>query len=186
MAKISELPALGGVPASADTFALVDDNVSVTKKVTLTELRQGLDALCAKGALSMTTPASVTVGAGVDAVAGGTTTLSADSNLFDMPANSRLRYTGTPTIKVVVSAALSITTDTNNIVTAMSIGKNGTIVSPSIISRKIGTGADVGAISLSWLVELATNDFVELFMSHDSGGNVGMTVEKLSLVAQQV
>ena len=57
-----------------------------------------------------------------------------------------------------------MTTSTNNVVFEMFMYKNG-VYEPGIdISRKVGTGADVGAIPIQGEFEAAPNDYIEIFI----------------------
>ena len=53
---------------------------------------------------------------------------------------------------------------------AFTVAKTGTNIANSGISRKVGTGGDVGALSLEWIVELAQNDYIEIFADADNAG----------------
>lgn len=94
------------------------------------------------------------------------------SNVFrfddDGAVSNRLRYTGLKTQNFNVSAHISSTAAANNRTYTWYIAKNGTIVTESAIQRKQGTGSDVGALGLSWNVELAENDYVEIWVENNT------------------
>jgi hypothetical protein len=94
----------------------------------------------------------------------GTTTAFASLNDMDMPANNRLRYTGAANRLFTVQVAISTIAAANSKVFGWYIAKNGTVIAESLISRKQGTGADVGALALHWQLELAQNDYIEVFL----------------------
>jgi hypothetical protein len=48
------------------------------------------------------------------------------------------------------------------------MAKNGTVITPSIISRKISTGADVGTGALHALTSVETNDYLTIVMRGDT------------------
>ncbi len=115
----------------------------------------------------------------------GTYDLTGQDELFDEPVEGRLRYIGTLTRHFIFSIHLSFTSDTNNIIVIVEGAKNGTPIGDSAASRKIGTGTDVGALSDMYIVELATNDYLEVFI--DSGsGNPDIIISHLTLIAWDV
>lgn len=129
------------------------------------------------GRISVSVPAALAATTTPQLMA-GTTVLGSSPDSFDMPSNGRLRYTGVTTIHAVVAASISMTSDTNNVVVEMGIAKNGTIISESTITRKIGTGSDVGAMAVLADMELEENDYVELYISLESS-TAAITVEKM-------
>lgn len=94
----------------------------------------------------------------------GTTLIAAGAHNFDMPASNRLRYTGAADVSVVCIAGLSITAGANNKDTEMSFAKNGTVITDSVASRKIGTGADVGRAVVIGIDVMSQNDYIEVFL----------------------
>ena len=115
----------------------------------------------------------------------GTTTVSAYLEDFEMSANNRLTYLGRQTSHFHVAVALSMTSAANIQVTSMTIGKNGTSLPETEIQRKIGTGTDVGAVAVVGLVELAKDDYLEMFVANEtSTGN--LTVEFMNFTASEV
>ncbi len=98
----------------------------------------------------------------------GTTTISSAARDMDMPANNRLRYIGAPTRYHEMTMALSVISASSNKVFGFYIAKNGTVDAASLITRKQGTSSDVGALSLTFHVGLATNDYVELFVENQT------------------
>ncbi len=84
----------------------------------------------------------------------------------------RLTYTGTATIKVLVNTSISFTFDSNNTIAEAWIYQNGTEVSKSELHRKIGTGGDVGNAGQTCLLELATNDYIEVFFDASNSGDI--------------
>ena len=103
-------------------------------------------------------------------------------NLFrfdDGGVNNRLRYTGTKTRIFSVSASLAISSPNSGQYLLMYIAKNGTVIGSTEIKRKIANGSDIGAATVSGTVELATNDYVELWLANDSS-NKDATVERLN------
>ena len=79
----------------------------------------------------------------------------------------------------------SLTSGTNNVIITLMIAKNGSIIVESSSERKIGTGTDVGAMSIGYLVSLATNDYLEVFMDSASGDPT-ITTSYLTLIVMTV
>ena len=111
----------------------------------------------------------------------GTTTAGTLSN-FTHPNNNRLTYTGTATRKFLITTALSFHgTSTNDY--KFAFHKNtSSLLSPSIISSTgAGTG-DLAHISCQTIVELATNDFIEVFVTNADATN-SATIDFMNMVA---
>ena len=94
----------------------------------------------------------------------GTTTAFASLQDMDMPASNRLRYTGAANRLFTIQVAISTIAAANSKVFGWYLAKNGTVITESLITRKQGTGADVGALALLWQIELAQNDYIEVFL----------------------
>lgn len=109
--------------------------------------------------------------------AAGTTTTTQLDNFDTNSLDNRLRYTGSITRSFQVVCSVSMTTASNNKVTAIYIAKNGSVETASEIQRLVGTGSDVGALATSTYLTLATNDYVELWVENQTDAT-NMTVEK--------
>lgn len=115
--------------------------------------------------------------------AAGTSTLSSGVTSFDMPENNRLRYTGATTIMAHVACTFSYTVASgNNQELAFRIYKNGNPIPASEIrdTCSVSTGSESTAIHI--MVELATNDYVELWAANISGTG-DITASTLNLFA---
>lgn len=108
----------------------------------------------------------------------GVTVLNTAFN-FTHSSPNRLTYTGSPTKKFSIGADISSTHSAPNTTVEYFIAKNGVIIANSEINRKIGTGGDVGASGLSWIVELAENDYIEIFTDASNAGTT--TASKLTI-----
>jgi hypothetical protein len=111
----------------------------------------------------------------------GTTTAGFLSN-FTHPASNRLTYTGTATRKFLVAAALSFHgTGTNDY--KFAFHKNtSSLLSPSIVSTT-GTGSgNLAHVSIQTIVELATNDFIEVFVTNADATN-SATIDFMNVTA---
>jgi hypothetical protein len=85
-------------------------------------------------------------------------------------SNERLTYIDTETRVVHVSAAISVSSDTNNVVLSTKVYKNGAAHAASLIQRKISTAGDVGAFAILTLVSMSTNDYIEIYIACDNAG----------------
>jgi hypothetical protein len=113
------------------------------------------------------------------------TTTALNLQDFDMSANNRLKYVAQATSHFVVTVALSMTAAGNNQLTTLSVAKNGTNIASSEVQRFIGTGADLGAAAVATIVELAQDDYLELFVANETGtGN--LTVELMNFIVSEV
>jgi hypothetical protein len=111
----------------------------------------------------------------------GTTTAGFLSN-FTHPASNRLTYTGTATRKFLVAAALSFHgTGTNDY--KFAFHKNtSSLLSPSIISTTGAGAGDLAHVSIQTIVELATNDFIEVFVTNADATN-SATIDFMNVTA---
>jgi hypothetical protein len=66
-----------------------------------------------------------------------------------------------------LDASTSLVTTTNNVVIKLMLYKNGAPVAGSIIGRKIGTGADSGAMSLDATFRASENDLLDVYVESD-------------------
>jgi hypothetical protein len=112
----------------------------------------------------------------------GTTTLVGGGSNFDMPANGRLRYTGSATKTFAVQVSASMTSASNNQVLYLVLGVNGTEDTNTVVQRKTSTGADVGAASISGLISLAQNDYVTLMIRNSTTAS-NATIEAMNMLA---
>lgn len=134
------------------------------------------------GNVYIITPAVTTItSANVPVKIAGTTT---SLNLFRTDTNSvnnRIRYVGKTNRNFSYSVSFSVTAATNNKTFNFYIYKNGVKLPESKQSRKIGTGGDVGSASLTGLVNLATNDYIEVWVENETDGT-NITAQSLNFV----
>ena len=130
------------------------------------------------GGFSITTSAETTISTVDTPVkAAGTTATFLLSNFDDNGGtDNRLRYTGTETKTFRVDCTVSMTAASNNQNIGLYIAENGTVIANSEVRRFVSGGTDVGAASVSTLVSLATNDFIELWVENQTS-TANMTVE---------
>lgn len=104
--------------------------------------------------------------------AAGTTT-AVNLRGFDMPADNRLRYTGTTSVHVhgVISLSSSTVNANKDILYGVyyydDSAASGSVLAHSILERSHGT-SDIGAIALHFDQMLDTNDYVELHVQNQS------------------
>jgi hypothetical protein len=124
----------------------------------------------ATGAIYINTPATTTISAqNIPTKVNGATTAT---NLFRFDTNgqsNRLRYIGTKTRFFQINVTFSLQGGKNDIY-AFYIYKNGVRVPSIYVLNKISNN-DVGAASMTGTVEMATNDYLELWVEdlNDNG-----------------
>jgi len=138
------------------------------------------------GSLYFSSAAATTITvAGTFYKAAGTTT-QVSANRFTVGTN-RLTYTGTPTIHTHIAASYSMTTAGTNDILGIAIAKGGSVLTHSILKRKIGTGSDVGAAACHADVSLATNEYIELWVTnYDATATVTLDLGYLFILGMMV
>jgi hypothetical protein len=115
------------------------------------------------GEMSITSSAATTLGDTSTWVeVSGTWALSDASANWEMTENARLYYTGAAAREINVSAGISMTAASTNVVTEWGIGLDGSILTPSIVRRKISTGTDVGAAGLAAHADISNGSYIAL------------------------
>lgn len=154
------------------------------------DLRDFLESMSLPfGEMYVSTPATTTTGsAGTFGKVAGTTTLG-DANLFDMPANNRLRYTGTVPIKVLVTVTGHLDDFSGDpkdlrLYVYDDSGAAGATVAKSQFSGGVTNAIDSPPFALQAIVTLDTNDYVELHASATGFGSTDITNAYFQLTAQ--
>jgi hypothetical protein len=105
---------------------------------------------------------------------------------FSAVGNNRLVYTGTSTRTFSVVCSMSFGASDKNDVFAFFIYHGGNaspgVVTSTQVKRFIATGADVGALSVSGLVTLAPNEWIEVWALNETDDNLNLTVETFNLL----
>ena len=127
------------------------------------------DVSMAYGGMYFSSSATTTLSAITPAKAAGTTS-SMGLNGFSHTSN-RLTYTGTATRTFEVLATLSAHTVSGAETLTFFLYKNGTLITGAEIDRKVSNN-DIGAVAVSALVSLATNDYVEVWVESLTGDDV--------------
>ncbi len=154
----------------SEIYALLANNSS--GDISETDVRDAIATIQPDhGEICITSSATTTISDTVTWVmANGTYSLSAAAVImdWDMNSNGQLRYTGTPDRVVHIATSFSITSSGTNKTYSLAIAKNGTVITPSIITRKIGTGSDIGTGALHGLTTVSTNDYITLVVRGDT------------------
>ena len=180
--KISDLTA-------AVTLALTDlvaiAQGSTTLKATLQQLHDIIVAP-AYGSIRISASAPTVLTDDTPAKVAGTTAFKTGiaSPDFDDDGgvSNRLRHTGTVARDFQVKICLSVTSAGSNQDMTLYLAKNGAIDSETQIFRKIGAGSDQGAVGVCPPVNLAENDFVELWIENTtSSTNITVTAMNMTI-----
>lgn len=80
--------------------------------------------------------------------------------------NGRIKYTGVPTIKCTIAATIGFTTFINADAYVFCIAKTGTTDNSTRNIYTSRTTTDLDSVAITGMVELATNDYVELYVGN--------------------
>lgn len=139
--------------------------------------RSPFDVTRPYGEMYVSSGAATSTTSGTPVKMNGTTTLD-DALLMDMPANNRLRYTGTKGAVFFCSVNTSMGVDANTIELLIYMAKNGTVDLTTAMDREIATINDHGSMGTNALITLNENDYVELFVDSEAG-NAAVTVDHM-------
>lgn len=96
-------------------------------------------------------------------------------------SNGRLTYTGVIMIHATVNVSMSIKSDETAQLTQFRITKNGTTIAGSnMASDFVATDHDA-CVSLGWLLELVTGDYIEVFGTSDTNADTFL-INNLTLI----
>jgi len=138
------------------------------------------------GEISVTATSSTTIATSNSfVVVAGTYTLSGNASNWDMNSNGQLRYIGAASRVAHIASSLSFSTVGNSKVIEIAVAKNGTVVAPSTVSRKTGTGGDVGSTAVHAFIDVDTNDYLDVRVANTTD-DTNLTVEKLNLFAMDM
>lgn len=119
--------------------------------------------------LTSSATTNITSAASWTKVAG--TTAAGELSNFTSPVDNRLTYTGTPTRKFFVSVSASFEATIGNEI-RFGISKNNAAPVTKTISSIDGEGAgDYSHVSCQGIIELATNDYIELHVENITAAN---------------
>ena len=135
------------------------------------------------GEIYVTTPAATVITSTVswfrDA---GTYTLTQGDRWEMGPANGQLRYIGPANRIVFIPVTISMTGASNNQVVELAVAKNGIVIESSRVKRKVGTGADVGALPLHAAASVSTGDYFDVRIRNTTSAT-NITLETCSMFA---
>lgn len=132
----------------------------------------------------MTSNATVTtIAVSTPTKAAGTTTANPDSEKFSH-SNNRATYTGAFTRNFKVEANTSLTSNNNNIL-RLYIAKNGTAITSSFGESTSNTTGKAEGIYHAVAIPMDTNDYVEAFVSNETGNN-NITAVNLNVIVSEL
>lgn len=112
--------------------------------------------------------------------------MSVTSEISEFEANGqRITYTADHPHVFRIAAMFSVSSDTNNVICTWKVFKNGAAHNASITKRKIATAGDIGSQGIASLIEMDTNDYVEIYISTDDN-NVNITVENMTFTISRI
>jgi hypothetical protein len=104
--------------------------------------------------------------------------------LFDKGGSDfALRYEASDSSRFHITMTTSMRTSASNVIFEVFMYKNGVIEPGVAVERKIGTGADVGAISVTGAFDVDTNDYIEIFVLVDVTTTI--TFSKTSIIIKE-
>lgn len=133
------------------------------------------------GEISVTSPSATTLSDTSTWVqVAGTYALTSGAMHWEMTSNGRLYYTGAEDRMCHIALSVSMTCGSSNQVTEWGVGKNGTILTPSIVQRKIGTGTDVGSTAVHAFTTISNGQYLTGLCRNTTGAN-NVTATTLNL-----
>lgn len=112
-------------------------------------------------------------------LAGAGITMSNLLKDFTHTTPNRLTYIGSKTGIFETHVSFTVSHSVNNTIISFYIAKDGNVILNSKINRKMGVGGDIGAGGLNWMLELSTNNYIEIFTSASIVGTT--TVELMNV-----
>jgi hypothetical protein len=134
----------------------------------------------AAGAIYWATPAATANETDTPIKCAGTTAAQGTAYLVTQATTNRLTYTGNRTRTFAVIATVGISAAATTTTGKLHIYKGGSPVTGSTITRFF-SNSDTGAIAISCIVELATNEYVELWCETNDGDDLTIQNGVLSI-----
>lgn len=107
-----------------------------------------------------------------------------EAGQFTSPSNGRFDYVGAATTKFKVWLSVSFFVGSNNRASSIYVGKNGSVLGNSKASMVTLTG-EASETSTFTIVELATNDYLEVFVENNENTD-DITCEHIHLMFEQI
>jgi len=98
--------------------------------------------------------------------------------------NNRITRTGTSSRVFRLEGVASVVSGSNNVI-HVAFFKNGDLWPCSEQDSTVGTGGKSTAIPFHCLIELATNDFIEVYVKNASG-TANITLDNVNVIIQQL
>lgn len=172
------------VRTQAAILALFADNI--TGDISAQDMRDYLVSV-EPGSLAayISTPVETTINTvNVWEEVAGTTTVSGTPRHWTQTANNEWTYDNgaipLPDRDCVVYATISSTAAANSKVYEWAVSVNDTIQTPSIVRRKQGTGADVGALAIMSEFQVSSGDVVSIEVRNITD-NTNVTAELMNV-----
>ena len=86
-------------------------------------------------------------------------------------SDGRLTYNGTETIHAFINVDLSVKSGEISQTVRFRIAENGSTIAGTDMSTDFTAQTKSDCVGLSWLIELATNDYIEIFGTSDTDGD---------------
>lgn len=134
--------------------------------------------------LDNTTATAITGTASYFKAAGTTTAMSSNSK-FTMPSDNRLTYTGAFSQSFFVSLNCNVRTSVSTQNINIVIAKNGSVIMDSEMTILCAAGSTPSFGGTQTVVELTTNDYIELFVRNTSSVN-NVTVVDLNMNVMKI
>lgn len=131
----------------------------------------GANSTHVDGSIYWKTPAATSNEAGVPIKAAGTTAAQGSASYVTQSASNRLTYTGTITRQLRVIGTFSLSAAATATTAKLHIYKNGSVVTGSTITRYISS-ADIGAVAIYATVNMAKDEYVELWCETNDGDDL--------------
>lgn len=115
-----------------------------------------------------------------------TTAFDGDATFDNGGANNgRLRYVGTETRMFHVACTFSFSPATVNDTFVLGVAKNGTVIAASRVLMKVSNSGDARSSAIHIMVELATNDYIELYVGNTTDAD-DLTIHSINLFAMGI
>ena len=118
-------------------------------------------------------------------IAGTATSGHADGFTITTANGGRATYDGGTTKDFLITVAMSMSTTKNGSVVSIFIAKNGSAIAKTEVQRKCAN-ADVGAAALVGEISLATDDYIEIYVTISASTNDTITAEALNVSIVQI
>lgn len=167
----------------SEIISLFPDNTS--GDISPQDLRDFVDSVrTPHGSFSMQSNAVETVINSIDVYEKVAGTTAAGPHLHDMTMDQsgRLTYTGVSPRHFHLVASIAMTSAANNQTVAFRCAVNGATIDRTMIERRIGTGTDIGAVSLHGDALLNNGDYFEVFVTNETS-TANVTINDLYVFA---